>query len=118
MMVLAGIALLALHLPTPLTTGTMSRRQAVLAIAAPLAASSAGPAHAFNPLDALFGWIPPVESTDKVVKQDSELTTAEKIRRRRKQLEQEEAAKLQAEYEKNRAASAASRAVDVAGASR
>ena len=80
----------------------------------------------------MFGWIPDVGCSiaegnlgDKsctaatAAAKDSsapqELSMAEKIRRRRKELEAEEEAKLSAEYQKNRGNSAASLATDAAG---
>ena len=104
---------LATALQPPSTAFTPSRR-AVLT-AAPLALSSVRAAHA-GPLDILFGWIPPVEEAPSAQQPDRELTAAEKIRKRRRELEEEEAAKQMAEYMKNRGNSAASRATDAAGA--
>jgi hypothetical protein len=104
----------------------LSSRRAIL-LAAPLATAICGDhaAHAFNPLDVVFGWIPEVGCTsgDKtcgkaaaVSGKPPELSNAEKIRRRRMELEQEEQAKLMAEYQKNQSNRAASRATDVSGA--
>ena len=115
-------ALLALQPGLP-----MPSRRAVLA-AAPLAASSSA-AHALNPLDILFGWIPEVgcssgdsacnsaaKSPDAAAaEQPQELSMAEKIRRRRKELEDEEEQKLLREYQMNRQASAASMRTDDSG---
>jgi hypothetical protein len=102
-------ALLALQAPGP--AGSTSRRAAVFA--APLVVAPSA-AHAFNPLDLIFGWIPPVEAPAKAP--EEQLTTAEKIRKRRKELEALEVEKQAQEYAKNRGNSAASRATDIAGA--
>jgi hypothetical protein len=107
-------------------TASASSRRAIL-FAAPMAAAVCGEsaAHAFNPLDIVFGWIPEVGCTsgDKscgkaaaATDKPQELSNAEKIRRRRAQLEQEEQAKLMAEYQKNQSNRAASRATDASGA--
>lgn len=115
LIVLSTALLAALQPPTP--PNFVPSRRAVLT-AAPLAASSAAAANAFNPLDILFGWIPPVGDSPEVQKSKApdQLTTAEKIRARRKQLAEEEAEKQMAEYMKNRGNSAASVRTDIAGA--
>ena len=115
MLLALSIAALVALQPPP---ATVVSRRAIL-VAAPLATSSAQAAHAFNPLDILFGWIPPVEpdSSSEKAAQGKELTTAEKIRARRKELEQLEAEKQMAEYMKNRGNSAASARTDASGAS-
>ena len=109
-----------------LMAGGNSRRAVLLA--APLTAAICGDtaAHAFSPLDIIFGWIPEVGCTsgDKSCgaaaatagTKPPELSNAEKIRRRRLELEQEEQAKLMAEYQKNQSNRAASRATDASGA--
>ena len=130
-------ALAACALQAPASSRFATRRAVVTAL--PLAASWAGAAHA-GPGDVLFGWIPEVGCTsgDKNCEPVSckpglaapciaptdqaalsapapppqELSMAEKIRRRRAELEAEEAQKLMAEYAKNRANSAASVAND------
>ena len=113
---LLALSISALVALQPLPAVTTSRR-AVLT-AAPLAASSAAAANAFNPLDILFGWIPPVEPAKTDETQVREKTTAEKIRERKKQLMAEEVEKQQAEYMRNRGNSAASVQTDAAGAAR
>ena len=132
-------ALAACALEAPASSRFATRRAVVTAL--PLAASWAGAAHA-GPGDVLFGWIPEVgctsgdkncepvackpglaapciAPTDQAALSASapaappqELSMAEKIRRRRAELEAEEAQKLMAEYAKNRANSAASVAND------
>ena len=119
MLLALSVALLAFNSPSTL----LSRRQVVLIAATPLAASAPGAAHAGSPADLLFGWIPPVENEvssgiSGAPPKGKEMSTAEKIRARRKQLELEEGEKLMAEYQKNRQNSAASVATDAAGAAR
>ena len=102
MLVLATCAALALQAPPAASLSRSSSRRSVL-LAAPLAATVtvAAPAHAFNPLDILFGWIPEVGCSSgekcsaataeaKATAAPAELSMAEKIRRRRKELEMEE----------------------------
>ena len=116
-----------MHEPSQRLTASVSSRRAILA--APLVAASCGvpAANAFNPLDVVFGWIPEVgcssgdkscgdaaTTTDKTGK-PPEISTAEKIRRRRLELEQQEQARLSAEYSKNQNNRAASRAMDASG---
>ena len=126
MMLVLTTALLALQPPgfvtksTASLTATTTSRRAVL-LAAPMAVSAPLAASAFNPLDILFGWIPPVGGVieappDKDKPQEPpQLSRAELIQRRRKELmEAEEQAQL-LEYQKNRGNSAASRATDAGG---